>query len=90
MPAALVSGAAAPAPAGVTAVALSGGNVVEVDHLRDGMALDIRRTGVEIVLETRRSVHSADVVASPAGAGYPTERARAPADADTGGDRTAA
>ena len=46
-------------------------NVIEVDHRRDGIGLDIQQSGVELVLETRGREHAADVLGRIAAAGYP-------------------
>ncbi len=51
-------------------VARSRANVVSVEHLREGVPLHVRETGVELTLETRGPVHTADVVAALEQAGY--------------------
>jgi threonine dehydratase len=51
-------------------VARSRANVVSVEHLREGVPLHVRETGVELTLETRGPVHTADVIAALEQAGY--------------------
>ena len=48
-----------------------GANVIEIDHRRDGIGLDIQQSGVELVLETRGREHASDVLARITAAGYP-------------------
>jgi threonine dehydratase len=42
----------------LTAIAEEGGNVVAVDHVREGVSLEVRQTGVSLVLETRGAEHA--------------------------------
>jgi threonine dehydratase len=51
-------------------VAEAGGNVVDVSHVREGVDLHVRETGVELVLETRGREHAERVLAKMAEAGY--------------------
>lgn len=51
-------------------IAEAGANVVEVTHLREGIGLHVRETGVQLVLETRSRAHAADVAATIEAAGY--------------------
>ena len=48
----------------------SGANLVDVSHLREGLDLHIRETGVQLVLETRGRDHAEDVIAQVRAAGY--------------------
>ena len=54
----------------------AGANLLEVSHLRDGVALGVRQTAIQLVLETRGQTHAEEVVARAQGAGYPVERLR--------------
>ncbi len=71
--AALLAGATVPAAEGTTVVVLSGGNVdagllatvgdaganlVDVEHVREGLDLHVRETAVQLVLETRGRDHA--------------------------------
>jgi threonine dehydratase len=49
-------------------------NVVSVEHHREGMAVPVAETGVELTLTTRDEEHCAQVVAALEGWGYPVER----------------
>jgi threonine dehydratase len=59
-------------------VADAGGNLVTVEHVRDAVALGVRQTGVELVLETRGADHAAEILAALDDAGYEVERLDAP------------
>jgi threonine dehydratase len=48
----------------------AGANLVDVEHLREGLDLHVRETGVQLVLETRGPDHARDVVSAVADAGY--------------------
>ena len=48
-------------------------NVIAVEHVRDGVELAIRETGVELTIETRGPEHRARVLASLREAGYDVE-----------------
>ena len=48
----------------------AGANLVEVEHVREGVALHVRETGVQLVLETRGREHAEDVLAAVRAAGY--------------------
>lgn len=54
-----------------------GGNLLEVHHLRDGVDVGVRQTGIELVLETRGIAHSAELVRAVAEGGYAVDRSRA-------------
>jgi threonine dehydratase len=47
-----------------------GANLIEVEHVREGVALHVRETGVQAVLEVRGRDHAADVIAAARDAGY--------------------
>lgn len=51
-------------------IAAAGANVVEVTHLREGIGLHVRETGVQLVLETRSREHATDVIAAIEAADY--------------------
>lgn len=57
------------------AVAQARANVIAVEHVRDGVDLGVRETGVMLTVETRGPGHLADVVAAVGAAGYALERA---------------
>src|SRR5918996_740893 len=54
-------------------VAGTGGNVVDVSHVREGFDLHVRETAVELVLETRGREHADRVMTAMRAAGYPTQ-----------------
>ena len=57
-------------------------NLIEVEHVREGLALHVRETGVSVVLEVRDPEHAKAVVAAAEAAGYDiTVRSFAPAPA---------
>jgi threonine dehydratase len=51
-------------------VADAGANIVEVSHLREGIGLHVRETGVQLTIETRSRKHAEAVIAAVRGAGY--------------------
>lgn len=51
-------------------IADAGGNILDLTHVRDGVSLDVRETGVELLIESRSSRHRAEVSARIRGAGY--------------------
>ncbi|MTD43925.1 threonine ammonia-lyase [Conexibacter sp. W3-3-2] len=51
-------------------VADTGANLLEVDHVREGVDLHVRETAVQLVLETRGAGHADAVQHAIAGAGY--------------------
>jgi threonine dehydratase len=54
-------------------VAATGANIVDVSHVREGLAdLHVRETAIELVLETRGHEHAESVAAALRDAGYPT------------------
>ena len=48
----------------------TGANLVDVEHLREGLDLHVRETAVQLVLETRSREHADDVLAQVRRAGY--------------------
>jgi threonine dehydratase len=51
-------------------VAAAGANLVEVSHLREGIDLHVRETGVQLTIETRSREHADAVVGAVRDAGY--------------------
>jgi threonine dehydratase len=54
----------------LTCVAAAGANLVEVEHVREGVDLHVRETAVQLVLETRGREHARDVLAAITRDGY--------------------
>ena len=48
-------------------------NLIEVEHLREGVELHVRETGVRVALEVRDHDHAAELLASARRAGYAVE-----------------
>ena len=48
----------------------AGANLVDVEHLREGVDLHVRETGVQLVLETRGRDHAGAVLQAVHDAGY--------------------
>lgn len=57
----------------LTLFAELGANLVEVEHVREGVDLHVRETGVQVVLEVRGSGHAESVVRAATDAGYEIE-----------------
>ena len=57
----------------LSCVAETGGNVVDVSHMREGFDLHVRETAVELVLETRGREHADRVMQAMRAAGYPAQ-----------------
>jgi threonine dehydratase len=51
-------------------VADCGGNVVDVEHLRDGIDLHVRETAVKLVLQTRGPEHGLEIVTAARAEGF--------------------
>jgi threonine dehydratase len=51
-------------------VAEEGGNVVEVEHLREGVALHVRETAIQLVLQTNGPEHGEAILAAVRGQGF--------------------
>ena len=60
-------------------IAAQGANVVDVEHLRDGMDLHVRETAVQLVLETRGPSHGGEIVAAVEAEGFRVRVQRQPA-----------
>jgi threonine dehydratase len=54
----------------LTLVAAEGGNLVEVQHIREGVDLHVRETGVQLILETRGEEHARQITQAVRDAGY--------------------
>jgi threonine dehydratase len=52
-------------------VAEQGANLLDVQHIREGIDLHVRESAVQLVLETRGPSHAAAVAEAVRGAGYP-------------------
>jgi threonine dehydratase len=52
-------------------VAASGANLLDVQHIREGIDLHVRETAVQLVLETRSHAHLLEVTDAIRSAGYP-------------------
>ncbi|MBK5330663.1 MAG: pyridoxal-phosphate dependent enzyme [Ilumatobacteraceae bacterium] len=57
----------------LTLFAEHGANLVEVEHVREGVDLHVRETGVQVVLEVRGRGHAESVVRAATDAGYSIE-----------------
>lgn len=51
----------------------AGANLIEVEHVREGVNLHVRETGVQVVLEVRGRDHSLEIIAAARAAGYPVD-----------------
>jgi threonine dehydratase len=60
-------------------VARERGNVVSVDHHREGTTTTVLQTEVELVMSTRDAAHCEELLAAVRRAGYPVERLGPPA-----------
>ena len=63
--------ARAPWPACCDVVAEHGGNVVDVEHLRDGIDLHVRETAIKLVLQTRGPDASQEILDAVRAQGFP-------------------
>jgi threonine dehydratase len=54
----------------LAAVASAGANLIHVEHLRQGVDLGVRETGIELTVETRGREHAGELLAALADAGY--------------------
>ena len=57
-------------------VADHGANVVDVEHLRDGIDLHVRETAIQIVMQTRGPDHGAEIAGAVADEGFPVRMER--------------
>jgi threonine dehydratase len=55
-------------------VAKIGANVIDVEHVRDGMDLHVRESAVQLVLQTRGPDHDQQILEAIRGAGYEPEQ----------------
>ena len=51
-------------------IAKSGANLIEVSHVREGLNLKVRETGVQVVLEVRGHDHTAEIITTAKTAGF--------------------
>lgn len=51
-------------------VAAAGGNVVDLAHIREGVDLGVRETGIELTVQTRGTEHAEQILQALADAGY--------------------
>ena len=58
----------------LTLFAQVGANLIEVEHVRDGVDLHVRETGVQVVLEIRGPEQEARVIAAAQNAGYVVQK----------------
>ena len=54
----------------LTAIGEGGGNLIDVDHVREGVGLSVNETGVELVMETRGPEHAERLLAQIRDLGY--------------------
>jgi threonine dehydratase len=54
----------------LTLVAEKGGNLRDVQHIREGVELHVRETAVQLVLETRSHAHAREIISAVREAGY--------------------
>jgi threonine dehydratase len=54
----------------LAAVASAGANLIDVEHVRDGVDLHVRETGIELTVETRGGDHAAELLSALRDAGY--------------------
>jgi threonine dehydratase len=54
----------------LASVASAGANLIDVEHVRDGVDLHVRETGVELTVETRGRDHAAELMVALRDAGY--------------------
>jgi threonine dehydratase len=61
----------------LTLFAETGANLVEVEHVREGVSLHVRETGVQAVLEVRGREHADEVLTAVRAAGYEADEVEA-------------
>ncbi len=54
----------------LSVVAKSGANIIEVSHVREGLNLRVRETGIQVVLEVRGRDHTAEIITIAKTAGF--------------------
>jgi threonine dehydratase len=57
----------------LTIIGAERANVIEVEHVREGVDLHVRETGVQVAMEVRNREHAARVLAAVREAGYAVE-----------------
>lgn len=57
----------------LTSLGQTGANLISVEHLREGVDLHVRESGVELVIGVRGPDHAAEALAAVRAAGYPAE-----------------
>jgi threonine dehydratase len=55
----------------------TGANLVEVEHVREGVSLHVRETGIQAVLEVRSREQAEEVLAAVRNAGYEADEVEA-------------
>jgi threonine dehydratase len=55
----------------------TGANLVEVEHVREGVSLHVRETGIQAVLEVRSREHADEVLNAVRNAGYEADEVEA-------------
>jgi threonine dehydratase len=55
----------------LTVISEERANVIEVEHVREGVDLHVRETGVQIAMEVRNREHAERVLTAVRAAGYP-------------------
>ena len=61
----------------LTLFAETGANLVEVEHVREGVSLHVRETGIQAVLEVRSREQAVEVLAAVRNAGYEADEVEA-------------
>jgi len=61
----------------LTLFAETGANLVEVEHVREGVSLHVRETGIQAVLEVRSRAHAEEVLTAVRNAGYEADEVEA-------------
>jgi len=61
----------------LTLFAETGANLVEVEHVREGVSLHVRETGIQAVLEVRSRQHADEVLTAVRNAGYEADEVEA-------------
>ena len=59
-------------------VARAGANLIHVEHVREGVDLGVRETGIELTVETRGRDHAAELMRALGEAGYSSSEVGAP------------
>ena len=59
-------------------MARAGANLIHVEHVREGVDLGVRETGIELTVETRGRDHAAELMRALGEAGYSSSEVGAP------------